>query len=133
MIIKNLAKFIHPNDEHNLSEIKTIINELVRKYPAKGFHFDYFRYPGYQNHYSLKGRSNCLIKYGFDPENKLSSSGKDYRKFKNYYDEFLLEELTAALVDLRNFVKQINNELQVSIAVKPNYIIFKNIVCCSIG
>jgi uncharacterized lipoprotein YddW (UPF0748 family) len=126
--IKPEGYYLHPNDKWNLSEVKTIMDELLRLYPVAGFHLDYFRYPKERIHTSKLGRTEFIIEYGLDPLIPLQNPEKfskergfeSYSYFQEKYSNFLRDELTLALTDIRNFLKSKNKHIQLSIAVKPN-------------
>jgi len=126
--IKPEGYYLHPNDKWNLSEVKSIMDELLRLYPIAGFHLDYFRYPKEKVHTSKLGRTEFLISYGLDPIEPLKNSGKfisergyeSYSYFQEKYRNFLRDELTNALSNIRKFLKNKNDNIQLSIAVKPN-------------
>lgn len=126
--VESEGYFLHPNDKTNLSEVKSIIIELVNNYEFKGIHLDYFRYPGDPEHSSITGRTNFILQTGLDPlepikntENFIDNRGiGSYSYFKEKYSEFLRTELTETLSELKSFCKTIDNNLQISVAVKPN-------------
>lgn len=120
--------FLHPNDKWNLSEVKSIMDELLGLYPVAGFHLDYFRYPKEKIHTSKLGRTEYLIRFGLDPIEPLTNPVKfieergieSYKYFQETYRNFLRDELTVALKDIRSFLKNKNSDIQLSVAVKPN-------------
>jgi len=126
--VKPEGYYLHPNDKWNLSEIKTMMDELLGLYPVAGFHLDYFRYPKEKIHTSKLGRTEFLIKYGLDPLMPLTNAEKftkergfgAYSYFQEKYRDFLRDELTLALSEIRTFLKGINKDVKLSIAVKPN-------------
>ena len=126
--IEQEGYFLHPNDKWNLSEVKSIMDELLGLYPVAGFHLDYFRYPKEKIHTSKLGRTEYLIRYGLDPIEPLTNPAKfieqrgveSYKYFQETYRNFLRNELTTALKDIRSFLKNKNPDIQLSVAVKPN-------------
>lgn len=132
--LKREGYFLHPNDKTNLSEVKSIMDELLKLYPIAGFHLDYFRYPKELFHTSKVGRTKFLINFGLDPIEPLKNPKKfiqnrglaSYIYFQEKYRDFLRNELTFALTDIHNFLKSKKENIQLSIAVKPNPIIAKH-------
>ena len=126
--------YVHPNDNSNLTEIITIIKELFELYKINGVHLDYFRYPKEIYHTSKLARTEYLIKFGLDPQIPLSNpmsfvnerGNGAYIYFQETYNNFLRTELTVALKKIKKQVKAINQDLQLSVAVKPNPIIAKH-------
>ncbi|MCB9059773.1 MAG: family 10 glycosylhydrolase [Calditrichae bacterium] len=120
--------FLHPNDTANITEVKSIIKELLDLYPISGIHLDYFRYPKEELHTSKLGRTEYQIKYSFDPLDALQNPERfikernysSYMYLQNSYTDFLRDELTAALTDINHYVKSLNPALNISVAVKPN-------------
>jgi uncharacterized lipoprotein YddW (UPF0748 family) len=132
--IKSEGYYLHPNDSANLSELIAVIKELKTKYNISGVHLDYFRYPKNEKHTSKRARTDFLIKYGLDPLLPLSNPKefvqnrgyKSYRYFQNKYHEYLRNELNSALVYIREQTHLIDENLELSVAVKPDIVTSKH-------
>ncbi len=126
--------YLHPNDNSNLSEIIAITKELFLLYKIDGVHLDYFRYPKEIYHTSKISRTEYLIEYGLDPllplsnaENFVNERGYNaYNYFQETYRNFLRDELTLSLKTIKNQLQEINPDLMLSVAVKPNPVIAKH-------
>ena len=127
--------FIDPSDEANLLDIKILISDLVQNYGVDGIHLDYLRYPSYEYSFSPIGRTRFFRNYWFDPitmfeipNNTISANpAEKYIYFSNTYKTFLRQNLTGLLIQLRQYAHQFKKPVELSVAVKPNRDIAKEL------
>lgn len=120
--------FIDPLNNRNLLDLKVIISELISNYQIKGIHLDYLRYPMLEYSFSPAGRTNFFLEHWFDPkelylspENFIQSYGLDsYHYVDKQYKTFLSRNLESLLQNLSEYLKNFKQEIELSIAVKPN-------------
>lgn len=120
--------FIDPFDEMNYLFLRNSIDELIKRYQVDGIHLDYFRYPGIEYSFSLQNRAKFFLQNYIDPEaiyrdTALFSAERGIEAFQfidQVYRNFLNEELTNLLANLRQYIKELNKNVQISLAVKPS-------------
>jgi uncharacterized lipoprotein YddW (UPF0748 family) len=120
--------FLEPFDDANILDIKGIISELIQNYGVDGIHLDYLRYPSYEYSFSPNGRTKFFREYWFDPiimfdiqTDIFSINHVDkYKYFSNIYKNFLRQNITNLLIQLKQYIYQFNSAVELSIAVKPN-------------
>lgn len=123
--------FVDPNAPENLRQLKSLIKMLISQYHVDGIHFDYFRYPAKPVHFSRNLRSRFLMNEYVDPakirQNQtlfLQAWGwENYASLQKQYDEFLERILAARLSNLYQYIKTLDANCKVSVAVKPNLVI----------
>jgi uncharacterized lipoprotein YddW (UPF0748 family) len=113
--------------------IYKIIEELLTKYDFDGIHLDYIRYPSSQFIYDISLRTEFMREYYFDPQELLT--GGDYRTrlslwgyndLENKWRRFFSTNLSNFIKDLYKKVKKIERDVQISVAVKPNFLTARN-------
>lgn len=126
--------FVDPEATANLNQVKKLIKRLISKFGIHGIHFDYFRLPPPPVHYSVFLRTKFLRNYFLDPaklqiyRNEFSTffGVPVYQRMDQRYQKFLQNELTRSLNDLATFVKSLEPDGVVSVAVKPDIHAAKN-------
>ncbi len=118
--------FISPASGYNLSLLKELIHYLDRHLHVDGIHLDYFRLPGGYYLFSQTSRSEYILQNYFDPITffPLSDSQPKQQaatsRQRMQYRQFLSRQLTLLLTQIQDYVKSVNRELVLSIAVKPD-------------
>lgn len=126
--------FVDPDADVNIRQIKKLIKSLIKEYQVQGIHFDYFRYPASPVHYSKYLRTKFLRNYFLDPAQMQIHNKEYFSCFRNtsyqymnqQYDLFLQNELSNRLMNFTAFIKQLNRNCTISVAVKPNASIAEN-------
>ncbi len=104
-----------------------IIDELLHNYDFDGIHLDYCRYPGHGFIYDVALRSKFMRAYSVDPlnlsgldlENRYGSwGGSDLQK---RWQDFVREDLTGFIKDLRVQIDSRKKPVILSVAVKPDH------------
>ena len=120
--------FIDPSSEANLLDIKILISDLIQNYGVDGIHLDYLRYPSFEYSFSPDGRTHFFREHWFDPINMFeipidTNSANPLEKY-NYsshtYKDYLRQNLTDLLIEIKQYIKQFKHSTELSIAVKPN-------------
>ncbi len=120
--------FLEPFDHSNILDTKAIISELIQNYEIDGIHLDYLRYPSYEYSFSPNGRTKFFREYWFDPitifdiQNAefLMNPVDKYVYISNIYKDFLRQNITEFLIQLKQYINHFKSPVELSIAVKPN-------------
>jgi len=120
--------FIDPLSKENLLDIKMVISELITTYHVDGIHLDYFRMPSIEYSFSPMGRTAFFMENWFDPveiynnsfDSMTSNNITIYQERADKYKVFLQSNITSLLRDFEFYIKQIDNTITLSVAVKPD-------------
>ena len=120
--------FIDPSDQPNMLDIQVTISDLIQNYGVDGIHLDYLRYPSLEYSFSPNGRTTFFRENWYDPIEIFQSPNESnaaliVQKYKfniDTYKAFLREKLTDFLIHLRNYIRQFENSIELSAAVKPD-------------
>ena len=114
--------YIYPGDSGNISEIKQVIKDMAARYGVDGIHLDYFRYPFSRLPLSVSSRTEYMQEYHLDPARALDETTPEPLRalIKKSYREFLKTKLTEMLTEISAYVKQLDPQMELSLAVKPN-------------
>ena len=117
-----------PAHEHVQEYICGIAEEIVRTYDFDGIHLDYIRYPGSDFIYDPALRSKFMRRYCVDPFDLHTDSTVQQRYSLWGYDDLeakwhnmINRDLTDFIIKLGSRVKQVRPDLEISVAVKPDY------------
>jgi uncharacterized lipoprotein YddW (UPF0748 family) len=120
--------YLSPAHLHVRDYICRISEEIVRTYDFDGIHLDYVRYPGSKFIYDAALRSKFMRRYCVDPLDLRNDSEMQQRYSLWGYDDLeakwqtmVSRDLTEFIAELSRRVKQVRQDLQVSVAVKPDY------------
>ncbi len=120
--------FLDPQSIDINKYLLNVLLEVADKYVINGIHLDYFRYPDVEYSFTADSRTNFRLDHFLDPL-KLY---RDPEKFVKYYGhgvfqqadkeyrQFLGEVLSNYLSGIYNTVKAKRNNLELSVAVKPD-------------
>jgi uncharacterized lipoprotein YddW (UPF0748 family) len=119
--------FLDPSHESVQNHILAIVTELINNYELDGIHYDYYRYPGIEYSFTPKNRTDFRIRHYFDPfsiyYSNLFHEPKGFhvlRHADSLYRSHLMEILTEFLTTTFYRIKEKNNAISLSIAVKPD-------------
>jgi len=121
--------YLSPANHQVRSYITNIAAEIIDNYDFDGIHLDYIRYPGSEFIYDVSARSKFMRKYYIDPNDilmkttlkrKLSLWGFD--DITQRWRNFVCDDLTLFVKELSEQLKRKEPGLQISVAVKPNYV-----------
>lgn len=126
--------YLDPDAVHNIEQIKSVIRYLLNEQQVDGIHFDYFRYPPSPYHFSAHLRAEFLRNNYVDPvqmwrKQSLFASYWGVSRLiylQSAYEKFIRQRLSARLSALTAFTKALNENCEVSVAVKPDANIAKN-------
>lgn len=121
--------YLAPAHEHVQEYLCGIAEEIVRMYDFDGIHLDYIRYPGSEFIYDAALRSKFMRRYGIDPFDLHADSTVQQRYSLWGYDDLnakwqnmVSRDLTDFIIKLGSRVKQVRQDLEISVAVKPDYL-----------
>lgn len=121
--------YLSPAHEHVREYLCWIAEEIVQMYDFDGIHLDYFRYPGSRFIYDNELRSKFMRKYCIDPFyfHADSTLPKRYslwgcRDLETQWRQSISHDLTEYVRELSGRVKRWRSDLEVSVAVKPDYV-----------
>ncbi len=125
--------YLDPDAVRNIEQIKRMVRYLLNEQQVDGIHFDYFRYPPFPYHFSAYLRAEFLRTNYVDPARvwrKQSLFAKYWGGdrliyLKRTYEEFVRQRLSERLRTLTAYIKAINENCEVSVAVKPDAAIAK--------
>jgi uncharacterized lipoprotein YddW (UPF0748 family) len=121
--------YLSPAHLHVREYICGIAEEIVRTYDFDGIHLDYIRYPGRRFIYDTAIRSKFMRRHGIDPlalrgnsemQQRYSAWGCEDLEAK--WQGMVHHDLTEFIAELSSRIKQVRQDLQVSVAVKPDYL-----------
>jgi len=122
----NEGYFLDPSDI-SISDIYfDLFKELIDVYNVDGIHLDYFRYPKNGYHFSKKGRTEFMKVFYTDPEiyftnnENKNSDELQYNYYVDKYQRFMRENLSLFLKKINADIKNLNKNIKISIAVKPD-------------
>jgi uncharacterized lipoprotein YddW (UPF0748 family) len=120
--------FLDPRIPQIQLDLLNILQEIAERYNISGIHLDYFRYPGLTFSFTPASRTLFMMEYLYDPwliynsANQYSNE-RGYEVFlhaDNEYRESLITTITLYLQTITHTIKEINPDLEISIAVKPD-------------
>lgn len=121
--------YLSPSNTQVRSYLTNIAEEIISKYDFDGIHLDYIRYPSSEFIYDVSLRSKFMRKYYIDPKNIFTKSELKTRfslwgcdDLKKRWREFICNNLTIFVKDLNENLKKNRPGIQISVAVKPNYL-----------
>ena len=125
--------FLSPANPQVSIYITKIIDEVM-KYDFDGIHLDYIRYPNREFTYDTSLRSKFMRECYFEPRDLLARAGIlktklslwGYDDLKNQWRGFINNDFTIFIRDLNKNIKAIKPDIQISVAVKPDYLMARN-------
>ncbi|OGC38993.1 hypothetical protein A2Y85_07320 [candidate division WOR-3 bacterium RBG_13_43_14] len=127
--------YLAPGDQQVKEYLLNIVSELVSRYSFDGVHFDYVRYPGPGFIYDPAIRSQFMRYYCLDPIDtdqedfiyRYGYQGNDelHQKFRSY----VVNDLSSFITLLSRRIKELNPNIIVSAAVKPDLISARRDYC----
>jgi len=104
-----------------------VIEEILDHYDFDGIHLDYIRYPNENFVYDIHLRTKFQRRYFYDPLEldsdslrlKLGINGID--ELNRIWGQFINDDLTEFLIQIRNRIKSKKPGCLLSAAVKPDY------------
>jgi len=122
--------FVDPMVPQIRTDLLKILKELAERYDISGIHLDYFRYPGLAYSFTPSSRTQFMMDHLYDPW-ILYHTPQDYSQKYGYevflyadneYRESLTEGITDFLQQISHTIKNIRPALELSVAVKPDYV-----------
>ncbi|MCK4673197.1 family 10 glycosylhydrolase, partial [candidate division WOR-3 bacterium] len=121
--------YLSPANTQVRAYLTNIAEEIMNTYDFDGIHLDYIRYPGKEFIYDVSLRSKFMRRYCIDPDDiftksefKMRYSLWGYDDLKKQWEEFIYKDLTIFVKNLSELLKKNKPEIQISVAVKPNYL-----------
>jgi len=120
--------FLNPENSEVQHYLLNLLLEIADKYEVSGIHLDYFRFPGVKYSFTPGSRTKFMMDNYFDPINVYLMQD-DYVSQRGYevfvqadklYRKFLSSSLTSYLETIARALKIKNNNLRLSVAVKPD-------------
>ncbi len=120
--------YLDPEAAHNIEQIKNMIRYLLNEQQVDGIHFDYFRYPPSPYHFSAYLRTEFQRSHYVDPaqvwgRQSLFASYWGVSRLiylQSTYEKFIRQRLSERLGALTAYTKAIDENCEVSVAVKPD-------------
>jgi uncharacterized lipoprotein YddW (UPF0748 family) len=126
--------FLDPRVDVVQTDLLNIVSEIANSYDLAGIHLDYFRYPSLAYSFTPASRTLYMLENIYDPWCVYQSS-ENYSKKRGYdvflyadreYRKSLTRALSSYLKNISTTVKNIQADLEVSVAVKPDPVIAKH-------
>jgi len=121
--------YLSPANTQVRAYLTNIAEEIMNTYDFDGIHLDYIRYPGKEFIYDVSLRSKFMRRYCIDPDDiftksefKMRYSLWGYDDLKKQWEEFIYKDLTIFVKNLSELLKKNKPEIQISVAVKPDYL-----------
>ncbi len=121
--------YLSPSNGNVRSYLTHIIEEVISRYDFDGIHLDYARYPGRRFVYDVSLRSKFMRRYYVDPLQFFTPSDLKtryglwgYDDLQKQWQEFIYNDLTQFIRDLSKHIKAKKPGIELSVAVKPNYL-----------
>ena len=120
--------FLNPENSEVQHYLLNLLLEIADKYEVSGIHLDYFRFPGVKYSFTPGSRTKFMMDNYFDPINVYLMQD-DYVSQRGYevfvqadklYRKFLSSSLSSYLETIARALKIKNNNLRLSVAVKPD-------------
>jgi uncharacterized lipoprotein YddW (UPF0748 family) len=120
--------FLDPQSIDINKYLLNVLLEVADKYLINGIHLDYFRYPDVEYSFTADSRTNFRLDHFLDPL-KLYREPEKFVETRGYgafqqadkeYRQFLGQALSHYLSGIHKMVKEKNNNLELSVAVKPD-------------
>jgi uncharacterized lipoprotein YddW (UPF0748 family) len=120
--------FLDPKVIAVQDELLDILREIANSYDLAGIHLDYYRYPSLSYSFTPASRTIYMLENIYDPW-QLYQSSQSYAKLRGYevflhadreYRNSLTGVLNSYLKTISTEVKNIQPELEISVAVKPD-------------
>ena len=120
--------FLNPENSEVQHYLLNLLLEIADKYEVSGIHLDYFRFPGVKYSFTPGSRTKFMMDNYFDPINVYLMQD-DYVAQRGYevfvqadklYRKFLSSSLSSYLETIARALKIKNNNLRLSVAVKPD-------------
>ncbi len=125
--------YLSPSNAQVRSYLTHIIEEIISHYDFDGIHLDYIRYPGRQFVYDVSLRSKFMRRYYVDPIELLTTSELKTRyslwgfdDLRRHWQEYIHTDLTQFIKDLNENLKRLRPGIELSVAVKPDFLIAQN-------
>ena len=117
--------YLAPNHPSVNPYLLSVFKELLNNYNLDGLHLDYIRYKnqhyGYNSVGIEKNNNQSRSSNHFDPESIQTVGDKDlYNDYFMKREETLLNSITELVIKLNSVVKNMNREITLSVAAKPN-------------
>jgi len=122
---------MHPQVNTHILEV---INELVSKYDLDGIHLDYIRYQDSFYGYNTEGLEQFISKFSFNPKDinrgiispRFGYSKSYVDSLKLIWKKYRSDKITELVRSLKYSFINDSLDIQLSAAVKPNFIDSKN-------
>jgi uncharacterized lipoprotein YddW (UPF0748 family) len=120
--------FLDPQSAEIQKYLLNVLEEVVDKYVISGIHLDYFRYPDVEFSFTTDSRTNFRLghfidplKLYRDPENFVNAYGYGvFQQADKEYRQFLRENLSGYLAEIKKSLSDRRADLELSVAVKPD-------------
>ena len=104
-----------------------VFKELVNKYDLDGLHLDYIRYKNEKHGFNpvAMNRFDSLFvsQSGFTTGPETSFSNLHLNKhYLKYWEDYLLNSITELVIKLNSYLRNLDKEMILSSAVKPNIV-----------
>jgi uncharacterized lipoprotein YddW (UPF0748 family) len=120
--------FLDPKIAEVQNDLLNILEEISECYDLTGIHLDYFRYPSIAYSFTPASRTMYMMRDVFDPWT-IYESAQTYTESRGYevflyadkeYRKSLTETLSNYLSIISTTIKNIQPDLELSVAVKPD-------------
>ncbi|KPK62882.1 hypothetical protein AMJ83_09440 [candidate division WOR_3 bacterium SM23_42] len=119
--------YLAPGNRQVRNYIFMVVDEILSKYDFDGIHLDYMRYPARTFTHDVALRSNFMRKYCVDPDDFSLSNFKQrlgqwgIADLDDLWREFVRDDLTSFVEELRMRIKSEKPRTLLSVAVKADY------------
>jgi uncharacterized lipoprotein YddW (UPF0748 family) len=107
-----------------------VIEEIITKYDFDGIHLDYIRYPKEDFIYDIHLRTKFQRRYYYDPlkigDDSLKIGYEGIDDLNRKWWNFVNDDLTEFVREVKIKVKSIKPECLISAAVKPDFVVARN-------
>ena len=120
--------YLNPENSEVQKYLLNLLLEIADKYEVAGIHLDYFRFPGVKYSFTPGSRTKFMMANYFDPlsvylmqDDYVSRRGYEvFVQADKIYRKFLSSSLSSYLETIERTLKIKNNNLILSVAVKPD-------------